>query len=81
MSDQKGKNGQSLPAVMADPFVKISVVEKLVVFCEKEPGIVEGYMVTAVPTAVVASVWGWAVVVGSGVVMTVVGSGSGVVVK
>lgn len=80
MSDQKGKNGQSSPAVMADPFVKISVVEKLVVSCE-EPGIVEGYMVTAVPTAVVASVWGWAMVVGSGVVMTVVGSGSGVVVK
>lgn len=66
---------------MADPFVKISVVENFVVSCEKEPGIVEGYMVTAVPTAVEASVWSRAVVVGSGVVVTVVGSGSGVVVK
>lgn len=65
---------------MADPFVKISVVGKLVVSCEKEPDVVEGYVVTAVLKAVVASVWGGAVVVGAGVVMTVVGSSSGVVV-
>lgn len=81
MSDQqKEKNGQFSPAVMVDSFVKISVVGKFVVSCEKEPGVVEGYVVIAVLKAVLACVWGGAIVVGTGVVMTVVGSSSGVVV-
>lgn len=61
-------------AVMADPLVKISVVVKLVVSCKNEPGIVEGHVVAAVVRTEVASVWGGIAVVGSGVVMTVVGN-------
>ena len=57
--------------VKADPFV---------VSCEKEPGVVEGHVVTAVLKAVVASAWGGVVVGRTDVVMTVVGSSSGVVV-
>lgn len=68
---QKENNRQSSPVVMADPFV---------VSCEKEPGVVEGHVVTAVLKAVVASVWGGVVVGRTDVVMTVVGSSSGVVV-
>lgn len=67
-------------AVMADPLVKISVFETLVVSCEKELGVVEGHVVTAVVRTMVASGWGGVAVVRSGVVMTVVGSSS-VVVK
>lgn len=66
-------------AVMADPLVKISVVETLVVSCE-ELSVVEGHVVTAVVRTMVASGWGAVAVVRSGVVMTVVGSSS-VVVK
>lgn len=60
--------------------MKISVVGRRVVSCEKEPGIVEGYVVTAVLKAVVATIWAGAVVVGTGVVVPAVGSSSGVVV-
>lgn len=73
-------DGVSDSVVMVDSFVKISVVGKFVVSCEKEPGVVEGYVVIAVLKAVLACVWGGAIVVGTGVVMTVVGSSSGVVV-
>lgn len=67
-------------AVKADPSVKISGVVNLVVSGEEEPSTVEGHVVTAVVRTVVASVWGGVAVVGSGVVMTVVGSFSVVMV-
>lgn len=81
MSDQqRRKNRQFSPAVKADPSVKISGAVNLVVSGEEELSIVEGHVVTAIVRTVVASVWGGVAVVGSGVVMTVVGSFSVVVV-
>lgn len=64
----------------ADPSVKISGVANLVVSGEEELCTVEGHVVTAVVRTVVASIWSGVAVVGSGVVMTVVGSFSVVVV-
>lgn len=81
MSDQqRRKNRQFSPAVKADPSVKISGAVNLVVSGEEELSIVEGHVVTVIVRTVVASVWGGVAVVGSGVVMTVVGSFSVVVV-
>lgn len=64
---------------MEDLSVTTSIAEKGVVCCEEDPGIVEGHVVAAVVRTVVASVWGSVETVGSGVVMTVVGSSSVVV--
>lgn len=81
MSDQqKGKNGQFLPAMMEDPSVTTSMAEKGVVSCEEELGVVEGHVVAAVVRTVVASVWASVETVGSGVVMTVGSGDSSVVV-